>query len=125
MSASPELSADRKLSGTTRIFLAFVMGTLFALLPLYYLYSRRDAVVRGASPVDPPPITADPARGAPSGAAATRFAARMTYELSHTPAEPVRVTAAAPVAESRSAATAETPAARVHNAKPIIAAPPD
>jgi septal ring-binding cell division protein DamX len=149
MSASVDplaiLGPERRLSGATLAFLAFVMGTLFALLPMYYVYTLRDS----ATPTIPLSTAAAPAVvGQDSGtrersaetSTSARFAARMTYELSHTPAEPppaaVRVVAKAePVAAAPSAPASPLqraeavprvgPAPRGQNARPIIAAPLD
>lgn len=141
-SADPlELAAERRLSGASLIVLAFVMGTLFALLPMYYLYTSRGSNSPAAAPLtstSPASVASDaPLREASSGTAPVRFAARMTYELSHTPVEPppapVKVTAKAepilprqaPVAAPPPQPPRPDPAPRVANARPIIATPPD
>jgi septal ring-binding cell division protein DamX len=136
-SRPPSLSSERKLSGTTRVFLAFATGTLFALLPMYYFYTGRTAPL-GASAVSSTAAAAadsqsDP--GAPASAqSAERFAARMTYELSQVPTEPVKISPPAPrapaaddVAAQRNSLppTSDVVASRVQHARPIIATPPE
>ncbi|HEX2830353.1 MAG TPA: SPOR domain-containing protein [Burkholderiales bacterium] len=140
-SADPlEFAPERRLSGPTLLVLAFVMGTLFALLPMYYLYSTRGSSTAPAQLPSVPAasISSDSLlRDTSSDAVPVRFAARMTYELSHAPAEPppapVRVTTKAePIVPRAAPALAPPPQApradaapRVANAKPIIATPPD
>ena len=142
-SADPlELVAERKLSGPTLIVLAFVMGTLFALLPMYYLYSTRGSSGSAAGMLASAPeasVSSDaPLREPSSPSAPVRFAARMTYELSHTPVEPppapVKVTARPEPIVPRAAPVVTPPppqparpdlAPRIANARPIIATPPD
>jgi septal ring-binding cell division protein DamX len=133
------LAAGRKFSGIARVVLAFIMGTLFALLPIYYFYTGRDLRTTAASPAEPLNPAPETPRAAGATAPAARFAGRMTYELSHTPAEPVpapvRMTAPAPaqtppaqIATARVTAASPAPAAetnRIQNARPISAAPPD
>jgi septal ring-binding cell division protein DamX len=139
----PWISTERKLSGTTRVLLAFVTGTLFALLPMYYFYTASDASRREAQSgqAAEAPAAAAVARPEPSAEESSRFAARMTYELSQTPEEPtpapVKATAPlqVPPDQSSSAAAApanpgggpsdERPLSRVANARPINATPPD
>jgi hypothetical protein len=146
LSADAGFSPERKLSGTTRVLLAFVLGTLFALLPMYYVYTGSDAARRAASAS--PGSDADPASNlTPSITAeraaepASRFAARMTYELSQTPEEPsaaqprlaaVVQPAASPdegAAPASARVTAEPaqepPPRRVSNARPISSTPPE
>ncbi len=142
----PVFSPERKLSGTTRVLLAFVAGTLFALLPVYYLYTGSDASRRAA----PSSHTADaPAASEAADAAIAqgrvdsnaRFAARMTYELSQAPEEPAAATpklaaaprpaqsdesdAPAPVARATAGSSEALATRRVSNARPISATPPD
>ena len=130
--AADPLTPERRFSPTTLAVLAFVMGTLFALLPMYYVYTSRDAAGSSAAPstASTPTVTTDAPVRETTRDAPARFAARMTYELSHTPAEPP------PPASVRVAAKAEPPAPappppprelapRVQNARPIIATPPD
>src|SRR5687768_13347743 len=98
--AADPLPRERRFSGTTLVVLAFVMGTLVALLPMYYVYTSRSAPGRlAAQPTTPSPIPSDSSIRDSGRDAPARFAARMTYELAHTPAEPppapVRVTAKA------------------------------
>ena len=133
---------EPRLSGAIRLFIGFITGALFALLPMYYFYMGRDVALRdvpagvpvASSPTEPPP-TVDKA-----GTVAPRFAARMTYELSQLPQElSVPVKAPPPVAATPSKATkppvleraaSKAPedvssSSRIVNAKPISAAPPD
>ncbi|MDB5865858.1 MAG: Sporulation domain protein [Betaproteobacteria bacterium] len=134
------LAPERKLSGTTRAFLAFATGTLFALLPMYYFYMGRDAVVRGAPGVSPAlaPVETQAAPAAPASAdTAARFAARMTYELSQAPAEPPpapvkaapqaapALTADEMIARRSPPPASDVVASRVQHARPIIASPPE
>ena len=134
---------EPRLSGAVRLFIGFITGALFALLPMYYFYMGRDVALRdvpapvpvAASSIEQPGAVDKPGTGTP------RFAARMTYELSQLPQElspPVK--APPPVAAAPSKAT-KTPglergaskapedvsssASRIVNAKPISAAPPD
>ena len=135
--AADPLTPERRFSPATLAVLAFVMGTLFALLPMYYVYTSRDAAGRGALPsfASTPAVTADAPVRETTRDAPVRFAARMTYELSHTPAEPppapVRVAAkaepppSAPIVAPTPPTPLREPAARVQNARPIIATPPD
>jgi septal ring-binding cell division protein DamX len=131
--------SERKLSGTTRIFLAFATGTLFALLPMYYFYMGRAAAPTPSAAVMAPGADAEPQSSAPLSAQnAARFAARMTYELSQTPAEPApapvtlsppaaRAPAAEDIATQRDSppSTPDVVASRVQHARPIIASPPE
>src|SRR5688572_10381937 len=89
----PWFSADRKLGGATRLLLGFIIGALFALLPMYYFYMGREAALRNTYAQAQPMTLADTAR--PGGAepiageaAGKPFASRMTYELSQLPEEP-------------------------------------
>ena len=127
---------ERRLSGATLVVLAFVMGTLFALLPMYYVYTSRDSATRADFTAESSIALPAPDSAAAGASSPSRFAARMTYELSHTPTErpvaPMRVTAKTdppgPKREllAQAAPTPRTePVARVQNAKPIIAAPPE
>lgn len=135
---------ERSLSSTGRIFLAFVMGTLFALLPMYYVYTDRDAVSPVATPPDAtvqqvPSQPHVPAAPAVAAGGADRFAARMTYELGQTAEEPATLaaprtgasrSAAAPDAAGVGSASARTPAeeraaSRIANARPISTIPPE
>ena len=86
-------SFEGKLSGTARVVLGFVAGALFALLPVYYYYMGRDAALRTlpgaareAGGAREPQRSSSPAGDEPG--APNRFAARMTYELTHLPEEP-------------------------------------
>jgi septal ring-binding cell division protein DamX len=101
---------------------------------MYYVYSSREPIGHG----DPPSTASVSAATTDAPARETtrdggvRFAARMTYELSHTPAEPppavVRVAAkgeAPPAPAAAPATPPREPAPRVQNARPIIATPPD
>jgi septal ring-binding cell division protein DamX len=131
------LSPERKLSGTTRVFLAFATGTLFALLPMYYFYTGRTAPLTASagSPALPAAADSQSGPGAPvSTPSAERFAARMTYELSQAPAEPVKISPPAPrapaaddIAAQRNSLppTSDVVASRVQHARPIIASPPE
>lgn len=138
-------SSERRLSGGGRVFLGFVAGALFALLPVYYFYMGRDVALRGT-----PGSQAGPATGAESprnresnasGDSFNRFASRMTYELSRLPKEPpyapAKAQPAAPSTASKQAEPKQTapqrpitrppdePASRVANARPITATPPE
>lgn len=135
---------ERRLSGTARVFLAFVTGTLFALLPMYYVYTGRDAALESAPPLhaaapSSPAQTAGAAGGEVSADAANGFAARMTYELSQRPEEPAALAVsrpgAAPSSESADLAASGGPspralaeeraATRIVNARPINTTPPE
>ena len=134
---------EPRLSGAIRLFIGFIAGALFALLPMYYFYMGRDVALRdvpAAAPVANSP-SAQPAGTDNPGSAAPRFAARMTYELSQLPQEvtaPVKSPAPMASAAAKAAqppalerAPGKTPddvalsASRIVNAKPISAAPPD
>lgn len=133
---------EPRLSGAIRLFIGFITGALFALLPMYYFYMGRDVALRdvpagvpvASSPAEQPP-TVDKA-----GTVTPRFAARITYELSQLPQEltaPVKPPAPAAAAPSKATqppglerAAGKAPeevssASRIVNAKPISAAPPD
>jgi septal ring-binding cell division protein DamX len=131
------LSPERKLSGTTRVFLAFATGTLFALLPMYYFYMDRTAPLTASAGSPALPAAADSQSGpgaAVSTQSAERFAARMTYELSQAPPEPAKINPPAPrapaaddIAAQRDSLpqTSDVVASRVQHARPIIASPPE
>lgn len=143
----PWFSGERKLTGTARLLLGFIIGALFGLLPMYYFYMGREAVLRGAAGTHPLVVADAAGRAAPeassSDAGASKpFASRMTYELSQLPEEPPPVKPKRPAAQLGPAAQARQPAprvelpaatvsgesvptARVVNARPIIAVPPD
>ena len=143
----PWLDADRKLTGTARLLLGFVIGALFALLPMYYFSMGRDAALRGPNVArDQSLASADPSRVAETtgGRSGSKpFASRMTYELSQLPedrpaappkaAPPVTVASAplvrpvaAPVSAPAAPAGVELPATdRVVNARPISVVPPE
>lgn len=147
MGAVPWFSSERKLTGTTRLILGFIVGALFALLPMYYFYMGRDAALGGSAPSQPQPletVAAPSRRAAESSIAPTGskpFASRMTYELSQLPEElppPRPKPASTQVASAQPARRAEPPTpvappvpeealatARVVNARPISAVPPD
>jgi sporulation related protein len=134
---------EPRLSGAIRLFIGFITGALFALLPMYYFYMGRDAALRDVPAAVPVAnsSTGQPAATDKPGSVTPRFAARMTYELSQLPQElTAPVKSPAPVASAPSEATqppaleraaAKTPddvassASRIVNAKPISAAPPD
>jgi septal ring-binding cell division protein DamX len=133
----PQDSPLRRVSGATWAGLAFVAGTLFALLPMYYFYSGNAAAPRETAPPAVPADTVEPVNPA-AAEGATGFAARMSYELSQTPEElPPRAAAATdavpatteapPAAPRRSPAEIidERPAGRIANARPISSTPPD
>jgi septal ring-binding cell division protein DamX len=130
-------STERKLYGTNRLLIGFIVGAVFALIPTYYFYMGREAALRGVNPVhdqvfttssEPAPTAVDPARAARGSE--KPFASRLTYELSQLPEEPLPTVAKAPAAAGASSAAPpgrdpETSAARVANARPISALPPD
>lgn len=133
---------EPRLSGAIRLFIGFITGALFALLPMYYFYMGRDVALRDVpSAVPANSSTEQPAAIDKPGTVAPRFAARMTYELSQLPQElSAPVKSPAPVAPAPSKATkppgleraaskapedVSLPASRIVNAKPISAAPPD
>ena len=138
----PWFSGERKLTGTARLLLGFIVGALFGLLPIYYFYMGREAVLRSAAGPHPL-VIADAGRTVPEpspthAGASKPFASRMTYELSQLPEEPPPVKAAGPAPQpaaaqaapraERAAATVSgqsVPTARVVNARPIVAAPLD
>lgn len=142
MSSYPWWSGGHRLAGTTRLLVGFVVGALFALFPMYYFYTGRDAGTRGgtqdatsASPVEAYRTSAE----AGASGASKPFASRMTYELSQVPEErlPAPAKAPAPVAAAPTPAVRPAdppapplaalpePAERVANARPISAIPPD
>ena len=119
-------AGERRFSGITRILLGFVIGALFALVPMYYFYMGREAALRAAAV----PHADNPSAGeqrmsiapAIASSASKPFASRLTYELSQLPDE-------RPLPPPRtvvSRATAAEPPAndRVSNARPISAEPP-
>jgi len=119
---------ERRLSGISRILLGFVIGALFALLPMYYYYMGREAALR-ETPAARADIPATVQSAVTSGKA---FASRLTYELSQLPDERTPVAprttgpalsrpalAAAPVSVADSDASE-----RVANARPISPVPP-
>jgi septal ring-binding cell division protein DamX len=132
----PQQVPVRRLSGATWAGLAFVAGTLFALLPMYYFYTGSTSAPReGIQPAPAAAAVETPA--SPAGVTSDRFAARMSYELSQVPEEPparpVVADAAPAVAEPAVVAfrrepaenIEERPASRVANARPISSTPPD
>jgi len=135
-----EYSTQRKLSATNRLLVGFIVGALFALVPMYYFYLGREAALGGANPAHDQVFTAaaEPVRSSGEPARTARngekpFASQLTYELSQLPEEPLpTVVKAAPAATAArsSAAPAAAPeasplAARVVNARPISALPPE
>jgi septal ring-binding cell division protein DamX len=141
---------ERKLGGTARLLLGFIIGALFVLVPTYSFYMGREAALRGdggahdqplALAVEPRGVTVEPVS---ASGGSKPFASRLTYELSRAPeerpaiaAKPVPARAAAPTASVARAAKAPLPAPaaalsetspsaeRVANAKPISSVPPD
>ena len=101
-------AVEPRLSGAIRLFIGFITGALFALLPMYYFYMGRDVALRDvpvAAPVENS-STGQPAATDKPGSVTPRFAARMTYELSQLPQEvPAPVKSSAPVASSPSKST--------------------
>jgi len=129
-------STERKLYGTNRLLIGFIFGAVFALIPTYYFYTGREAALRGVNPAHDQVFTtkSEPARTAVEPARTARgkeqtFASRLTYELSQLPEEPLPMVAKAAAAGASSSAppgrALETSAARVANARPISALPPD
>lgn len=128
---------ERKLSGTIRLFTAFVIGALFVLAPAHYFYMGREPALNESQVATDTRVgVAQPP--APSHSAADRgtppFASRMTYELSRLPEEPLPVVARGPLpavapVPHRSTASAQ-PAeprreTRFADARPISTRPPD
>jgi hypothetical protein len=128
-SIDPLLPPERKLSGATLAGAAFVTGTLFALLPMYYVYSSHERTPAAAPSETPEVAVADAPSAGGAREAPVRFASRMTYELSRTPAEPLQTVRVASNAQSATAPVPIPPpldaAPRVPNARPILATPPD
>ena len=147
-SAHPWWSGEHRLAGTTRVLLGFVIGVVFALLPMYYFFSYMgwETVLRGGLPDAASALPVDGARvggGPPASSGSKPFASRMTYELSQLPQErappPKPLPTPAPLAVAPApavrppaiaappvAAPAREPAPeRVANARPISAVPPD
>lgn len=145
----PWLGGDGRLTGTARLLLGFVVGALFALLPMYF-YMGREAALRGSNSSDQPLAATSDQRRVGAETASTRsgskpFASRMTYELSQLPddrpaappkAPPASVAVVstpvvrAPVASPLPAPAASSPVElpvteRVVNARPISVVPPD
>jgi hypothetical protein len=140
---------EPRLSGTTRVFLGFLTGALFALLPMHYFYTGRDRALQpedgaeGTHAVAAQSVQGTRSTTADTGQLAARFAARMTYELSQLPDEAsvaaaAKAAAAASVQAAAPAAVApalaptravpaseEVPTSRVVASRPITAAPPD
>jgi septal ring-binding cell division protein DamX len=128
-------SNEHRLSGTTRLFTGFVIGALFALGPMYYLFMGREASLpeghAGSETVVASPGPLRDSRSADVGN--VPFASRMTYELSRVPEEPLMVVArpAAPAAvpaprPAPRVVPAEPPVeARIVDARPINTRPPD
>jgi hypothetical protein len=123
---------ERRLAGITRILLGFVIGALFALLPMYYFYMGREAALRGTPAAHSETPAGAPVQPAMANGAGKPFASRLTYELSQLPDDrsPVAPRAAAPsltrpamVAAPVSFEDAES-SERVANARPISAVPP-
>jgi hypothetical protein len=144
--AHPWWSGEHHLAGTTRVLLGFVIGVIFALLPMYYFFSYMgwETVLRGGFPDSASALPVDDARvgGEPTASNGSKpFASRMTYELSQLPQErapppkplptPVPIAVApAPPARPPAAPPVTAPAPepapeRVANARPISAVPPD
>lgn len=146
----PGLAPQRKLGGTARLLLGFIIGALFVLVPIYSFYMGRAAALRGDSGAHDQPLalavglSGGTVESVSAGGASKPFASRLTYELSRAPeerpaiaAKPVPVRAAAPTASGArgaktpvpapAAALSETPppAERVANAKPISSVPPE
>ena len=133
----PPAAQERRLSGVAKVFLGFIVGVLFALAPMYF-YMGRAPALRSASPAADEPASGHSGAASAGGAApdysagVKPFASRLSYELSQAPEEPIApITKRPAVAMSTSsvpAATAEhdlsTAAARVSNARPISAMPP-
>jgi septal ring-binding cell division protein DamX len=121
------------------LLIGFIVGAVFALIPTYYFYSGREAALLGANPVHDQAFTtaSELSRTAVEPVRTARrsekpFASRLTYELSQLPEEPLPTVAkAAPAAAAVASPAAlpgrgsETSAARVANARPISALPPD
>lgn len=128
-------SNEHKLSGTGRLFTAFVIGALFALAAMYYFFMGREASLRerfaaaDTAVASPEPLRDNPAAGADN----VPFASRMTYELSRLPEEPLAVVARPPAPAASPAprpAAKAVPAeasveARIADARPISTLPPD
>lgn len=141
------LGPQTRLGGAARLFLGFVFGALFAMVPMYF-YMGREAGSLGNGAADEPLASQARPTGifvesvqARADAKAKPFASRLTYELSRAPAELPLValkTAPAPAAAPRVAqAPPSTPPAtpvvveapsqpeRVANARPISTVPPE
>jgi septal ring-binding cell division protein DamX len=124
--------AESRLSGNVRLVLGFVAGALFALTPMYYYSKGREAALRDATAAQgeaPVAVVAplrpadEPPRGARS--AGKPFASRMTYELSQVPEEPIVVAVKTPAGVTAAPPPAEdAESARIANARPISAVPP-
>jgi septal ring-binding cell division protein DamX len=124
--------AESRISGNVRLVLGFVAGALFALTPMYYYSKGREAALRDATAAqgETPVAVVEPLRPAdepPRGGrnAGKAFASRMTYELSRLPEEPVVVAVKAPPVVTAALPPAEDiESARIANARPISAVPP-
>ncbi|HYC49020.1 MAG TPA: SPOR domain-containing protein [Burkholderiales bacterium] len=132
-------AGERRFSGITRVLAGFVVGALFALLPMYYFYMGREAGLKTGGPLDAPVGTQQrlPVEPALATGDAKPFASRLTYELSQLPQErpaappkappPAATPARLPV--SASSVPVAPPAEpqvreRIANARPISATPP-
>ena len=140
-SALPRASGENGASGAAKILLGFVIGAVAAFAPMYYFYMGPGAPLRSAPAGSDQtvPLLAGDSSASPGGPMKP-FASRLTYELSQVPPEPVAVVVRAPVppatvppppvslpappATAPVMAAAESPAARVANARPINADPP-
>ena len=131
-------AARRRVSGTAKVLLGFVVGALVMVVAFRYVPGLRDATLTAAFGTRGEPFSAKSARGAGSA----QFASRLSYELSRAP-DDVRQSAATPKVESGAragaapaasppssaaqapAAEAPIPAEHVLNARPINPVPPE
>jgi septal ring-binding cell division protein DamX len=125
----PGTPPERKFSGAARVLFGFVLGALFTLAPMYYIFMVREPGLRPNSSSDQT-ITAgvESARSdsPPEPRSASQaFASRLTYELSQLPQESIAAPVRAPLAVAAAAPVPpDEPAARISNARPITATPP-
>jgi hypothetical protein len=129
------LDTETRRGGLARLLLGFIIGALFSAVPMYYFHGGRDALQPRADEAlamqpQPDPGSVEPVNTR-FNAKAKPFASRLTYELSHAPAEPpvaplkVAASAVAPAPARPAMAEASPQAERVANARPISAVPPE